>query len=233
MVNAPAVVNAPASEILPPNAIVLDAFCTSSVTVLPAFSAIEDVAAIVTSNAADVSLTASPANAVMLPPLIVGAVKVLFVRVCARFTSATVSVVAGIVIVPEITPLAGTTESVPDVEPASVNPPDPIAGVVNDGDVKVLLVNVCVESRSASTWFAGVEPYLTLSPDVVNHASPVFGDVGAAPAGIFNDAPADVDAPNVNVLPEVRDAVPGNVNADGIENVTVPEGVEPVAVSVI
>ena len=58
---------------------------------------------------------------------------VLLVKVWIEAIPATVSFPAKNVAVPEAT-AGATTVVVPEVEPAKVKPPDPIAGVVKDGD---------------------------------------------------------------------------------------------------
>ena len=66
---------------LPASLIVLAPLTISRVNVLPAVRAVEETAANVTSYAAEVSRIAKLVNAVADPPLIVGDVKVLLVRV--------------------------------------------------------------------------------------------------------------------------------------------------------
>jgi len=60
VVNAAAVVSVPAISILPANLIVLAALTTSRVTVRPAVNVVEETAARVTSNAAEVSRIPRP-----------------------------------------------------------------------------------------------------------------------------------------------------------------------------
>jgi len=80
----------------------------------------------------------------------VGDVKVLLVRVSVVARPTSVSVAAGTVMVPEAV-AAVTTVVVPLVDPANVNPPLPMAGVVNVGEVNVgLLLNTKVEEPVSS-----------------------------------------------------------------------------------
>lgn len=71
---APDVVKFAARSRLPASFKVLAALTISIVNVRPAVRAVEDVAAIVTSNAAEVSRTPNPVNAVCVPPEIDGLV---------------------------------------------------------------------------------------------------------------------------------------------------------------
>ena len=95
-----------------------------------------------------------PVTAVIEVPLILKTLpvpavsNVLLVRVSVVALPTSVSVAAGIVIVPDAVALAATVV-VPEVEPASVNPPDPIAGVVSDGLVAKTLTPVPVLSVNA------------------------------------------------------------------------------------
>jgi hypothetical protein len=104
---APEVEKLPLRFRFPLRTILLEAFATSIVTERPAVKAKEEVAAKVTSNAAEVSLIASVDVPVIDAPVIVGDVKVLFVKVCVALINAKVSVVAteGIVIVPVTAPV--------------------------------------------------------------------------------------------------------------------------------
>lgn len=72
VVNEEAVVRFPPKSILPLSFTVLAALIKSKVNDLPAVSAVEDVAAIVTSKAADVSLIPNDVSPVCVPPAIAG-----------------------------------------------------------------------------------------------------------------------------------------------------------------
>src|ERR1700731_5372984 len=106
---APLVMKAAASVKLPPSFTVRAALTMSIVSVRPAVKVVLDVAAIVTSNAADVSRMARPVKPVSLPPAIVGVliaglVSVLLVKVSVPVSDARVSVPVGNVIVLVLVP---------------------------------------------------------------------------------------------------------------------------------
>lgn len=115
---APEVIKSAARVKLPLNLSVLAALTRSNVNVLPAVSAVDDVVAIVTSNAAEVSLIPKLVIAVCVPPFMVGLVNVLFVNVSVVARPTKVSVEVGRVSVPVL------------------------LIVLNIGDVSVLLVKV-------------------------------------------------------------------------------------------
>lgn len=125
--NDEAVVSAPPVDILPPRVIVLLASPVAIVKVLPAvrFS----VFANVKSNApVPVERIASPVNAVAVPPLIVGAVKVLFVNVSVDVRDTKVSLDerdgSEYVAVPATD--CAAIVAVPEVAPGNpIEPPDP------------------------------------------------------------------------------------------------------------
>lgn len=97
---APEVIKSAAIVRLPLNFSVLAALTKSSVSVLPAVNAVDDVAAIVTSNAAEVSLIPKLVIAVCVPPFMVGLVRVLLVNVSVVALPTSVSVDVGRVSVP-------------------------------------------------------------------------------------------------------------------------------------
>ena len=71
----PEIVASAVSVRLPPSFTVRAAFTISKVRVLPAVKVVEDTAAIVTSKAAEVSLTAKPVKPVSVPPAMLGVVR--------------------------------------------------------------------------------------------------------------------------------------------------------------